>query len=118
MPYEIRVVAVKENYHNAFPNTQADKSFRQCASKSWRCVDISNCPRTAENFYQADFETSKKLSAQYFCGMRGDIIKEDKMSLLPINECGEISLDVRITNGKDAKPFQFPWMALLGYKGK
>nr|CAD7198292.1 unnamed protein product [Timema douglasi] len=108
------------------PNTQADKSFRQCASKSWRCVDISNCPRTAENVYQANFETSKKLSAQYFCGMRGDIIKvcchsnfikeEDKMSLLPINECGEISLDVRITNGKDAKPFQFPWMALLGYK--
>nr|CAD7434789.1 unnamed protein product [Timema monikensis] len=108
------------------PNTQADKSFRQCASKSWRCVDISTCPRTAENFYQADFETSKKLSAQYFCGMRGDIIKvcchsnfikeEDKMSLLPINECGEVSLDVRITNGKEAKPFQFPWMALLGYK--
>nr|CAD7611595.1 unnamed protein product [Timema genevievae] len=58
--------------------------------------------------------------------MRGDIIKvcchsnfikeEDKMSLLPINECGEVSLDVRITNGKYAKPFQFPWMALLGYK--
>jgi len=43
-----------------------------------------------------------------------DVSNHSNLVLLPRNICGPVFGD-RIYNGKKTSPFEFPWMALIGY---
>lgn len=45
-----------------------------------------------------------------------DVSKHTSLYLLP-KECGYMSLDHKIINGKETGLFEFPWMALLKFSG-
>jgi len=43
-----------------------------------------------------------------------DVSNHSNLALLPRNICGPVFGD-KIYNGKKTSPFQYPWMALIGY---
>ncbi|KRT79342.1 Trypsin, partial [Oryctes borbonicus] len=51
-------------------------------------------------------------------GLSNDVTYHKNINLLPVGKCGYINNDFRITNGYKTLILEFPWMALIAYKGK
>ncbi|XP_053672098.1 phenoloxidase-activating factor 3-like [Anopheles nili] len=104
----------------AFANVQAEIRMRRNAQECPRsCVPVTDCPMFAPPLPEWTLKTKMQFKKRV-CERLGNnrytvCCPKQGLELLDLESCGPSS-SYRIANGKKAKLFQFPWMALLKSK--